>query len=52
MSSATRTRSAADRENIVKPKAPPPAPIKKAHAPSTPAAFKQQPRGGFGKRGR
>ncbi len=40
------------RLNIGKPKAPPPAPIKKAHAPTTPAAFKQQPRGGFGKRGR
>ncbi len=48
----TASGDAMPRLNIGKPKAPPPAPIKKAHAPTTPAAFKQQPRGGFGKRGR
>jgi transcription-repair coupling factor (superfamily II helicase) len=47
----TASGDAMPRLNLGKPKPPPPAPIKKAHAPSTPAAFKQPPRG-FGKRGR
>jgi transcription-repair coupling factor (superfamily II helicase) len=46
----TASGDAMPRLNLGKPKPPPP-PIKKAHAPSTPAAFKQPPRG-FGKRGR
>jgi len=48
----TASGEAMPRLNIGKAKAPPPAAaIKKAHAPSTPPAFKQPPRG-FGKRGR
>ena len=47
----TASGEAMPRLNIGKPKAPPP-PIKKAHAPAPPPAFKPPPRGGFGKRGR
>jgi transcription-repair coupling factor (superfamily II helicase) len=46
----TASGDAMPRLNIGKPKASPP-PIKKAHAPVSPPAFKQPPRG-FGKRGR
>ena len=41
----TASGEAMPRLNIGKPKSPPPAPIKKAHAPVTPAAFKHPPRG-------